>query len=103
VKFRQKLRKRKQDISLADSVKTIGDWIQVKRIEKNLSVYHLSEKMGIASALVHTWEDGTSQPDSRQLEVLTNILGLDPVKYALTFPRKPGKEPAAFEQVMPKT
>jgi hypothetical protein len=41
MKFSQKLRRQKQDKPLQDGINTIGDWIQVKRIEKNLSVYHL--------------------------------------------------------------
>jgi hypothetical protein len=34
------------------SIKTISDWIQIKRMEKNLTPYQLSAKMGIATALV---------------------------------------------------
>jgi hypothetical protein len=32
--------------------------------------------MGIATALVRSWEDGTSRPDNRQLKVLASLLGL---------------------------
>jgi hypothetical protein len=32
--------------------------------------------MGIATALVRSWENGTAQADSQQLEVLANLLGL---------------------------
>jgi len=103
VKFTHKMKKQKQDISLPDSIKTIGDWIRVKRIEKNLTSGHVALKMGIASALVCSWEDGTSQPNSRQLEILANLLGFDLAKYASIFPRDPGKESVTFEQVAPKT
>jgi DNA-binding transcriptional regulator YiaG len=103
VKFSHKLRKQKQEKPLSDGVKTLGDWIRVKRIEKNLTPSHLALKMGIASALVCSWEDDSSQPDTRQLEILANLLGYDPTKYAFIFPRELGKEPAAFERVAPKT
>jgi len=62
---------------LPTSIKTIGDWIQVKRQEKNLALGHLAAKMGIAATLVRSWEDGTIQPDGRQMEVLANFLGFD--------------------------
>jgi DNA-binding transcriptional regulator YiaG len=66
INYAQKSRKQQQSKSLPDSIKTIGDWIQVKRQEKNLSPYHLATKMGIATALVRSWENGTSRPDNRQ-------------------------------------
>jgi hypothetical protein len=37
--------------------------------------------MGIATALVLSWENGSSQPDNRQLEMLARTLGFDPAKY----------------------
>ena len=40
--------------------------------------------MGIATALVRSWEDGTSQPDSVQMKVLASLFGygadFDPTK-----------------------
>jgi ribosome-binding protein aMBF1 (putative translation factor) len=77
INYAQNQRKRKQPKRLPTSIKTIGDLIQVKRIEKNLSPCHLAAKMGIATALVRSWEDGTTQPNNRQLEVLENLLGFD--------------------------
>jgi len=44
-------------------------------MEKNLTLAHLAEKMGIATALVRAWETGTSQPDSQQLKFLTGFWG----------------------------
>jgi ribosome-binding protein aMBF1 (putative translation factor) len=46
-------------------------------MEKNLSPCHLATKMGVATALIRLWEDGTTQPDNRQLKVLADILGFD--------------------------
>jgi len=54
-----------------------NDWIQVKRREKNLTRCHLALKMGIATALIQSWEDGTSQPNGQQLEILSSVLGLN--------------------------
>jgi DNA-binding transcriptional regulator YiaG len=59
IKFSQKTRKPKYDKPLPTSIKTIGDWIQVKRQEKNLTPCHLAAKMGIATALVRAWEEDT--------------------------------------------
>jgi len=61
---------------LSVNIKTIADWIKVKRMEKNLTPGHLAAKMGIATALVRSWEDASSQPDSKQSQDLANYLGL---------------------------
>jgi ribosome-binding protein aMBF1 (putative translation factor) len=99
IKYAQKSRNQQRPKPLPASIKTLGDWIQVKRMEKNLSTYHLAAKMGIATALVRAWEDGNSQPDNQQLKVLANVLGFDPAKdsdfAAFIFPHEPEKEPAA--------
>jgi ribosome-binding protein aMBF1 (putative translation factor) len=71
------LRKQNHAKPLPESIKTVGDWIQVKRHEKNLTPGHLAAKMGIATALVRSWEDGKSQPDSQQMKVLASLLGCD--------------------------
>jgi ribosome-binding protein aMBF1 (putative translation factor) len=75
--YAQRSRKQQRIKPLPASIKTLGDWIQVKRQEKNLSHYHLAAKIGVATALVRSWEDGTTQPDKRQLEILADILGFD--------------------------
>jgi DNA-binding transcriptional regulator YiaG len=59
------------------NIMTAGDWIKVKRIEKNLTLCHVAAKMGIATSLVCSWESSTRQPDSQQLEVLSSVLGFD--------------------------
>jgi DNA-binding transcriptional regulator YiaG len=84
IKFSHKLRKLNHAKPLPKSIKTIGDWIQVKRQEKNLTHSHLAVKMGIATALVRSWEDGKSQPDSQQMKALASLFGygadFDPTK-----------------------
>jgi DNA-binding transcriptional regulator YiaG len=72
-----KLRKRKWFKSLPASIKTLGEWIQVRRQEKKLSPYHLAAKMGIATALVQSWESGASDPDDRQRQMLCSVFGSD--------------------------
>jgi len=57
------------------SMKTAGDWLKVKRLEKNLTRSHVAAKMGIATSLVSSWESNSLQPDGQQLKVLS-ALGL---------------------------
>jgi len=77
INYAQKSRTQQRSKPLPTSIQTIGDWIQVKRQEKNLTSGHLAAKMGIATALVRSWENGTSQPDSQQLKVLARLLGFN--------------------------
>ncbi|HTQ50532.1 MAG TPA: helix-turn-helix transcriptional regulator [Candidatus Acidoferrales bacterium] len=77
IKFSPKTRKQNTTKPLPTSIKTLGDLIQVKRVERNLTPGYLAAKMGIAANLVRSWEDGTSKPDNGQLEVLVGLLGLD--------------------------
>jgi DNA-binding transcriptional regulator YiaG len=77
IKFSHKLRKCQRSKPLPTSIQTLGDWIQVKRQEKKLTPSHVAAKMGIATALVCSWENGTTQPDDRQLEILANLLDFD--------------------------
>ena len=79
INYVHNLRKRKWFKPLSVSIKTLGDWIQVKRQEKNLSPCHLAEKMGIATTLVQSWENGTYEPDADQIQMLNSILKFDAV------------------------
>ena len=71
-----KLGQQKQHISLNVNEKTLGGWIQAKRTERNLTPGHLAAKMGIAQAVVRSWEEGSRQPDGLQLAVLERIFGV---------------------------
>jgi ribosome-binding protein aMBF1 (putative translation factor) len=77
VKYTHKSRKDPRVKPLLESIKAIGDWIQIKRREKNLTRCHLAVKMGIATSLVCSWESSIRQPDSQQLELLSSILGFN--------------------------
>jgi ribosome-binding protein aMBF1 (putative translation factor) len=74
VKYCHELRRRKLANPLPVNMKTRGDWIFVNHLARNLSPHHLAKKMGIAQALVLTWEDNQSQPDDLQWQLLNRIL-----------------------------
>jgi ribosome-binding protein aMBF1 (putative translation factor) len=75
VKFTQKTKKPSQPKPLPASVKTIGDWIQVKLQEHGMAPYHLAFKMGIASTLVNAWKDGKAQPKAHHIREMVRLLG----------------------------
>jgi ribosome-binding protein aMBF1 (putative translation factor) len=75
VKFTPKAIRQCSAKPLPTSVKTISDWILVKRHEKGLARFHIAVKMGIATRVVKAWEEGITRPDARQLKVLVAFLG----------------------------
>lgn len=77
IKFSPKTRKEHHAKPLPESIQTLADWIQVRRHEKNLTPGQLAAKMGIATALVQSWETGTSQPNGQQMKALTSLFGYD--------------------------
>jgi ribosome-binding protein aMBF1 (putative translation factor) len=93
IKFARNQKKSPSAKPLPESIQTIGDWIQAKRIEKNLNPGHVAAKMGIAASVVSLWEDGTSQPDDRQLKVLENLLAVETGCNASFVPARGEKPP----------
>jgi ribosome-binding protein aMBF1 (putative translation factor) len=97
IKHAKKSRKDPVVKPLPESIKTIGDWIQVNRMAKNFTRCHLALKMGMATALIHSWEDGTSQPDRPQLEVLAKFFEIalpnEGAFSAPICPHEPEKQP----------
>jgi DNA-binding transcriptional regulator YiaG len=87
---------RKWQTSSPTSITTAGDWIRVKRRVRNLTRYHLATKMGIATALVRSWENGTVRPDIRQLEMAAKFLRFAPANYSIIFRHEPKTEPAVY-------
>jgi len=75
VKFIAKRNQSKHTKPLCGSVKTIGDWIRARRIEKNLTPGHLGAKMGIAQAVIRAWEEGKTEPDVLHLAALEKFFG----------------------------
>lgn len=55
----------------------IGEIIEKKRKEKNLTQKELSEALGVSNTAVSKWENGNNLPDISMLEPLCKILDLD--------------------------
>jgi ribosome-binding protein aMBF1 (putative translation factor) len=55
----------------------MGDYIQAKRYEKGLHRYEMAAKMGIETALILAWESGSSTPDEKQWQMLSDLLSFD--------------------------
>lgn len=53
----------------------IGNFIQQKRKEKNLTQKQLSEKLGVTDRAISKWERGQGCPDVSILEILSKELG----------------------------
>jgi len=75
VKIVSKASKQTPSNPLPARVKTIAEWIRMKRREKRMARYHIAAKMGIATPLVGAWEAGTARPDTRQMRTLVKMLG----------------------------
>jgi transcriptional regulator with XRE-family HTH domain len=56
------------------SIQTLGDLIQIRRYEKNLTLWQLAQKMGIAAASVRAWEEGGCWPNPTQMAFLAKFL-----------------------------
>ena len=57
------------------TVKTLGDEIQVKRKESELSARKLAGMLSVPVATVTSWERGQSLPDPAQLALISKLLG----------------------------
>jgi DNA-binding transcriptional regulator YiaG len=77
VNYPSNLKQLKQSKALNSNVKTLGDWLKIKRLEKNLTPGHVAAKMGIAASLVCSWESNTRQLDDQQLKILSSVLEFD--------------------------
>jgi transcriptional regulator with XRE-family HTH domain len=62
-------------------MKTAGDWLKVKRLEKNLTRSYVAAKMGVATSLVSSWENNNCQPDCLQLKFLASVLDFDTKRF----------------------
>jgi DNA-binding transcriptional regulator YiaG len=56
-------------------VKTLGDEIQVKRKESELSARKLAGMLNVPVATVTSWERGQSIPNPAQLALISKLLG----------------------------
>lgn len=55
---------------------SIGNFIQKKRREKNLTQEQLAEKLGVSNKTVSKWENGKCLPDYSVIELLCEELGV---------------------------
>ena len=55
----------------------IGEIIEKKRKEKNLTQKELANALGVSNTAVSKWENGNNLPDISMLEPLSRILDLD--------------------------
>ena len=77
IKFPAILGNQKRANLLKLNIKTAGDWLKVKRMEKNLTPGHVAAKMGIATTMICSWESDSRRPDGQQWNRLAQILGFD--------------------------
>jgi DNA-binding transcriptional regulator YiaG len=107
IKFDQNIKPKKTSNPLPANAQTIGDWIRIRRTEKNLTSGHLAFKMGIADCIVRSWENGSRQPDGKQLTFLVNFFGSDPKKEANIaaplFLSQPGTQQSVYQTEPPAT
>jgi ribosome-binding protein aMBF1 (putative translation factor) len=56
-------------------VKTLGDHIQVKRVEKGFKLNELAKKMGVTKSVVVFWESDEKLPNEREWQLLESLFG----------------------------
>jgi DNA-binding transcriptional regulator YiaG len=59
-------------------LKTLGDRIHVKRVEKGLLQGQLGRKLGVAREVVMDWERDLRTPNDDEWQSLAKVLGLEP-------------------------
>ena len=53
-----------------------GNFIALKRREKNLTQEQLAEKIGVSNKTISKWENGKCMPDYAVVEILCDVLGI---------------------------
>ena len=61
--------------SIMNQIK-IGNYIQKKRKEKNLTQEQLAEKLSVSNKTISKWECGKALPDYSLVEMVCEILGI---------------------------
>ena len=59
-------------------VKTLGDRIQIKRLETGISLKQLAKTMSVRVTETTTWENDRAMPSPEQLALLGHVLGCQP-------------------------
>jgi ribosome-binding protein aMBF1 (putative translation factor) len=59
------------------ALKTLGDHIQLKRLEKGLAQEELAKRLKINVPLISKWGRNLAKPDAAQWTTLSSLLGFD--------------------------
>lgn len=57
---------------------TLRDWLKSKRLEANLSIRDLADKLGVHHSIVGKFEDGTRKLEVFEFVEYCRALGVDP-------------------------
>ena len=52
------------------------DTIKVWRVRKGLTQEQLAKKMGVSAPTIHYWENGTTMPSGKNLQMLASVFGI---------------------------
>ena len=63
--------------SFPTTPKSLGDLIQIKRVEKKLSPTELAQNTGVTKQTVRRWEKDAEIPNEREWRLLESLLGLE--------------------------
>ena len=59
------------------TVKTLGDHIHLKRLEKGFYAKELAENWGVVKSTIGLWERDVELPNEREWQSLESLLGVD--------------------------
>ena len=59
------------------AIKTLGDYLLVKRYEKGLKQRYIDQMVGVAISTVRRWETDVEKPTRDEWAVLVKVLGLE--------------------------
>jgi len=59
------------------SLKTLGDHLHMKRLEKGFSAKELAQKVNVAKSMIGLWERDVELPKEREWQLLENLLDID--------------------------
>jgi ribosome-binding protein aMBF1 (putative translation factor) len=63
--------------SFPTTPKTLGDRIQIRRVEMKLSQAELASKIGITKLILRLWESDSQAPKGQEWQKLEALLGID--------------------------
>jgi transcriptional regulator with XRE-family HTH domain len=63
---------------MPDFLRTWGDWIRARRIEKGLTKRQLSLNLNVSDITIYLWEGNKVRPSLAQIPKIIEFLGRDP-------------------------